>query len=137
MAEPHRIGGAAAYVTVEELLRARLSAAIGGWRGALESAIPTIAFVVIWTVTQEVRPAVIAAGAALVVLAVLRLLRKETLRFLLYAAVAVAVAAFFALRSGRARTDGIITHRYSLDDYDKAIDAVANDRTVHKVDNVP
>ena len=102
MAEPHRIGGAAAYVTVEELLRARLSAAIGGWRGALESAIPTIAFVVIWTVTQEVRPAVIAAGAALVVLAVLRLLRKETLRFLLYAAVAVAVAAFFALRSGRA-----------------------------------
>ena len=58
MAEPHRIGGAASYVTVEELLRARLSAAIGGWRGALESAIPTIAFVVIWTVTQEVRPAV-------------------------------------------------------------------------------
>ncbi len=46
--------------------------------------------------------AVIAAGAALVVLGVLRLLRKETLRFLLYAAIAVAVAAFFALRSGRA-----------------------------------
>ena len=44
----------------------------------------------------------IAAGAALVVLAALRLLRKETLRFLLYAAIAVAVAAFFALRSGRA-----------------------------------
>ena len=53
MAEPARIGGAAAYVTVEELLRARLSAAIGGWRGALESAVPTIAFVVLWTVTRE------------------------------------------------------------------------------------
>jgi hypothetical protein len=96
------VGGATAYVTVEELLRARLSAAIGGWRGALESALPTIAFVVVWTVTQEVRPAVLAAAAALVVLGALRLLRHETLRFLVYAAVGVAIAAFFALRSGRA-----------------------------------
>ncbi len=102
MAEPARIGGATAYVTVEELLRARLSAAIGGWRGALESALPTIAFVVVWTVTQEVRPSVIAAAAALVLLGVLRVVRRETLRFLMYAAVAVAIAAFFALRSGRA-----------------------------------
>jgi hypothetical protein len=102
VAEPPRIGGRAAYVTVEELLRARLSAAIGGWRGALESAVPTIAFVVLWTVTQDVRTAVLAAGGALLVLGILRLVRRETLRFLLYAAVAVAIAAFFALRSGRA-----------------------------------
>lgn len=101
MPESARVGGGTAYVTVEELLRARLSATIGGWRGALESALPTVAFVALWTVTQEVRPAVLAAAAALAVLAVLRLQRRETLRFLLYAAVAVAVAAFFALRSGR------------------------------------
>jgi D-arabinitol dehydrogenase (NADP+) len=42
-------------------------------------------------------------------------------------------AAIRALRSGRARTDGIITHRFSLDDYGKALDAVAGDRTAHKV----
>lgn len=102
MAEPSRIGGATAYVTVEELLRARLSAAIGGWRGALESALPTVAFVAVWTVTQQVGPSVAAAVAALVVLGMLRLLRRETLRFLVYAAIAVAIAAFFALRSGRA-----------------------------------
>ncbi len=46
-------------------------------------------------------------------------------------------AAIRALRSGRARTDGIVTHRFSLDDYDQALDAVANDRTVHKVVIVP
>ncbi|MDQ6716479.1 MAG: DUF3159 domain-containing protein [Actinomycetota bacterium] len=97
-----RVGGDTAYVTVEELLRARLSAALGGWRGALESALPTVAFVVVWTTVQEVRPAVVAAGVALVVLAGLRVVRRETLRFLVYAAVGVAVAAFFALRSGRA-----------------------------------
>jgi len=101
VAEPARAAAGAAYLTVEELLRARLSATIGGWRGALESALPTIAFVGVWTVTHEVRSAVLAAVVALVVLAAFRLQRRETLRFLLYAAGAVAVAAFFALRSGR------------------------------------
>jgi len=76
------------FVTVEELLRARLSNAIGGWRGALESALPTIAFVIVWTLRQDVRSAVLAAGVALVALG--------------FAAVGVAVAAFFALRSGKA-----------------------------------
>ena len=92
----------APFVTVEELLRARLSGAIGGWRGALESALPTIAFVVVWTTRQDVRSAVVAAAVALVALAGLRLARRETLRYLGYAAVGVAVAAFFALRSGKA-----------------------------------
>ena len=42
-------------------------------------------------------------------------------------------AAINALRSGRVRTEGIITHRYSLDQYAEALDAVANDRSAHKV----
>jgi D-arabinitol dehydrogenase (NADP+) len=46
-------------------------------------------------------------------------------------------AAIRALRAGRVKTDGIVTHRFSLDDYGKALDAVANDRTVHKVVIVP
>jgi D-arabinitol dehydrogenase (NADP+) len=46
-------------------------------------------------------------------------------------------AAIRALRSGRARTDGIITHRFSLDDYDKALDALAHDRQAHKIVIVP
>jgi D-arabinitol dehydrogenase (NADP+) len=42
-------------------------------------------------------------------------------------------AAIDALRNGRVRTDGMITHRFGLDDYGKALDAVANDPTAHKV----
>ena len=34
-------------------------------------------------------------------------------------------AAIAALRTGRVRTDGIITHRFGLDDYGKALDALA------------
>jgi D-arabinitol dehydrogenase (NADP+) len=46
-------------------------------------------------------------------------------------------AAIAALRGGRARTDGIITHRFSLDDYGKALDALEHDPSVHKVVIVP
>lgn len=42
-------------------------------------------------------------------------------------------AAIAALRAGRARTEGIITHRFSLDDYGTALDTLAHDRTAHKV----
>jgi D-arabinitol dehydrogenase (NADP+) len=42
-------------------------------------------------------------------------------------------AAIDAMRNGRVRTDGMITHRFGLDDYGKALDALANDPTAHKV----
>ena len=65
------------YVTVEELLRDRLPRRIGGWRGAVESALPTVAFVIVWTTTEHVRTSLVAAGAALVVLALLRLVQRR------------------------------------------------------------
>ncbi|MGD0019100.1 MAG: zinc-dependent alcohol dehydrogenase family protein [Candidatus Limnocylindrales bacterium] len=42
-------------------------------------------------------------------------------------------AAIAALRSGRARTSGIITHRFNLEDYSAALDALRGDPTAHKV----
>jgi D-arabinitol dehydrogenase (NADP+) len=42
-------------------------------------------------------------------------------------------AAIAALRSGRARTDGIITHRFPLEEYGKALEALRSDPSVHKV----
>ncbi len=42
-------------------------------------------------------------------------------------------AAIRALRGGRMKTDGIITHRFSLDDYGKALDALMGDSTAHKI----
>ncbi len=46
-------------------------------------------------------------------------------------------AAIAALRGGRARTEGIITHRFSLEEYGEALNTLANDRTAHKVVIVP
>ena len=42
-------------------------------------------------------------------------------------------AAIAALRTGRVRTDGIITHRFSLDEYGDALHALTADPSAHKV----
>ena len=39
--------------TVEEVVRHRLVEGVGGLRGSIEAALPTVAFVVVWTTTQE------------------------------------------------------------------------------------
>ena len=46
-------------------------------------------------------------------------------------------AALNALRNGRVRTDGLITHRFGLADYAKAIDAAQHDGSAHKIVIVP
>ncbi|KGN33237.1 membrane protein [Knoellia sinensis KCTC 19936] len=96
--------------SVEELIRHRLSTALGGWRGSLETALPTIAFIGVWTWRQDLyaesgpalRQAVWSAVAVAVVLAVLRLIQRSSLQHVFGAVIATALAAFFAMRSGRA-----------------------------------
>ena len=103
--------GARAH-TVESLIRERLSSALGGARGSFETALPTVAFVVAWTLRQDVTIAVSASAAILLILLVARLATRQTPRYVLSAVIATAIAAFFALRSGRAEDaflPGILT----------------------------
>ncbi len=95
--------GGEQFVTVEELLRARLVAAFGGWRGAVETAVPTVAFVVLWTLTQEVRTAALAAVLSAGALAAVRVLQGQTLRYVLWAVIGVVIAAVISVRTGRAQ----------------------------------
>ena len=98
--------------TVESLIRERLSAALGGARGSFETALPTVAFVGAWTWRHDVKAAVIASGVIVLLLLMVRLATRQTPRYVLSAVVATAVAAFFALRSGRpeaAFLPGILT----------------------------
>lgn len=98
--------------TVEEVIRRRLSTALGGWRGSLETAAPTITFVALWVWRQDLVMAVTVAGVVTVLLAGVRLAQRQSLQYVLTAVFATAVAAFFALRSGRAEDaflPGILT----------------------------
>ena len=90
------------YPTVEELLRDKLSEAIGGWRGAVESAVPTLAFALTWSRDQNLRSALVVAGVCVGVLLIVRLVQRQDPRFIAYAALGVGISAFFALRSGKA-----------------------------------
>jgi len=85
---------------------------LGGARGSFEAALPTVAFVVAWTWRHDVKVAVAASGVIVLVLLVVRLATRQTPRYVLSAIFATAVAAFFALRSGRpeaAFLPGILT----------------------------
>jgi hypothetical protein len=88
--------------TVEELIRHRLSAALGGWRGSVETALPTVAFVVLWVWRKDLVLAIVASVAVTVVLAVVRMVQQQSLQYVLSAVFPTAIAAFFALRTGKA-----------------------------------
>jgi hypothetical protein len=92
----------AAYDTVEEAVRAQLAKALGGARGVVEAAIPTIGFTVSWIVSKELRLSLgIGAGLA-VILLVVRLAQRSTVQFVLNSIFGIGIAALFALRSGKA-----------------------------------
>ncbi len=83
--------------------RKLLDQAIGGWRGLIDSGVPTAVFVVAYIVTgQQLRPSLVAAVASGVVIALVRLLRREPLQQVLAGFVGVVISAFVAERTGDA-----------------------------------
>ncbi|HLS46192.1 MAG TPA: DUF3159 domain-containing protein [Ornithinicoccus sp.] len=121
MADPHQAADVPepeleeiheAEATVEQVIRHRVSDVLGGWYGSLETALPTVAFVVVWLMRDEIRPALYAAGGVALLLLGIRLAIGGSVRFVLTSIFATALAAFFALRSGRAEDaflPGILT----------------------------
>lgn len=78
-----------------------LSLAIGGTRGLLDSSLPAVLFVLVYS-RFGLRPGVTAALVLAAVLLVVRLLRKESPRYAANGFLGVAISAFVALRLGRA-----------------------------------
>ncbi|MEJ7629872.1 MAG: DUF3159 domain-containing protein [Nocardioidaceae bacterium] len=89
-------------VTLETLVRGQLSKALGGKRGMLEGAIPTLGFTVTWIAAHHLNLALVVSGGLAVVLLLLRIVQRSTVQFVLNSLVGIAIAAVFALRSGRA-----------------------------------
>lgn len=93
-------------VTTEQDLRAEtvlLERAIGGWRGLIDSGLPTGVFVVAYIVTgQALWPSVIAALAAGGLITIWRLFRREPLQQVAAGFAGVAISAGFSAWTGRA-----------------------------------
>ncbi|TYC12611.1 DUF3159 domain-containing protein [Actinomadura syzygii] len=94
--------GAAAHDTVEAAVRAQLNKALGGVRGMVEAAVPTIAFTATYVVAKDIKLAVALGVGAAVVLLLVRIVQRSSPQFVLNSLVGIAIAAFFALRSGKA-----------------------------------
>lgn len=80
-----------------------LERALGGWRGIIDSGLPTVVFVIAYLVTgSELRTSLIAAVGAGVVIVVWRLIRRQPLQQVIAGFVGLLIAAWFSSRTGRA-----------------------------------
>ncbi|MBH1938562.1 DUF3159 domain-containing protein [Streptomyces sp. AV19] len=82
---------------------AALFEAFGGVRGMVETTVPGLVFVAVFTVGRNIHTAAVAALALSLVLGVARLVRKDTLKHAFSGVFGVAFGAVFAMMSGDAK----------------------------------
>jgi len=88
--------------TVEAVVRAQMSKALGGRRGMIEAAVPTIVFTVLWLTTRELSLALAVSLAAAGVLLVARLVQRSTVQFCLNAIFGIGIGwLFVTISAGR------------------------------------
>jgi Protein of unknown function (DUF3159) len=88
--------------TVEELVRHRLSDALGGRRGVVEGIVPTLGFTLLWITTHNLRLALAVGGTGVLVVLVIRLVQRSSIQYVLNAVFGIGIAAAFALKTGEA-----------------------------------
>ena len=91
--------------TVEEVVRGQLATALGGRRGMLEAAVPTIAFTVLFLTTHDLRLALLLAVGCAAVLLVVRLVERTTPQFVVNSLFGIGIGALFAWRAARGGGD--------------------------------
>ncbi|MGG8408866.1 DUF3159 domain-containing protein [Streptomyces sp. 12297] len=88
---------------VKAVTQAALFDAFGGIRGTVETMLPGLLFVMIYTFNKDVRMSAIAAGGVAVALVAVRLLRKDTVKHAFSGVFGVGVGIAFALFTGSAK----------------------------------
>jgi hypothetical protein len=76
--------------------------AMGGWRGILESVLPSLAFVVLFTVTQELILSLAVSVGLAAIFTIVRLIQKQPVSAALGGLIAAVAAAALSLWTGRA-----------------------------------
>ena len=88
----HQVGAGA---TVEEVVRGQLAKALGGRRGMVEAAVPTLVFTALWLTTRELQVALGVSVGVAVLLLVVRLVQRSTVQFVLNALFGIGIGWFF------------------------------------------
>ncbi|WP_282837453.1 DUF3159 domain-containing protein [Microbacterium flavum] len=111
------LGGAARRAGMDPAKEAHTGhvvwAAMGGWRGILESVLPGLAFVLLFTVTRDLVPSLVVSVGIAVIFTIVRLVQRSPIGAALGGLIAAGVAAALALWTGRAQDNfvpGLITN---------------------------
>jgi hypothetical protein len=93
---------------------ALLASALGGWAGVIDSGLPFVVFTIAYLVTdRDLESTLYAALGTAAVLALLRLVRRQSLQQVFSGLIGIGIAAFLAQRTGNADNfflPGIITN---------------------------
>ena len=87
--------------TVEAVVRAQLARALGGRRGMLEAALPTLIFTLTWLLGDDLRTALVVSVATALVLLAVRLVQRSSVQFVVNAMVGIGIGWLFVTMSAR------------------------------------
>lgn len=91
--------------SVEALVRRQLAMALGGKRGMVEAAVPTLLFTIVFLSIKSLPWALGVSVTAAVLALVVRLVQRSSVQFVVNALVGIGIGAFFALRAAKAGGD--------------------------------
>jgi hypothetical protein len=87
--------------TVEAVVRSQLARALGGRRGMLEAATPTITFTFTYIATKDLRLAITLSVTVAVAMLLVRLVQRQTVQYVVNALLGIGIGCFFVWLGGR------------------------------------
>lgn len=82
--------------------KAKVLAAFGGKKGLIDSGIPSVLFLIVFNITDELRPALLASVSISAILTIIRLAMKDTIQHAISGLIGSLICAWFANRTGNA-----------------------------------
>jgi len=87
--------------TVEQVVRAQLARALGGRRGMVEAAVPTILFTVMYLTTRDLPTTLVVSVAAALIMLVVRIVQRSTVQFVMNALFGIGIGWLFVTLAAR------------------------------------
>ena len=83
--------------------RDRIVNALGGTRGLIDNGVPSIIFLILFNIKHELRSAIYAAIISSAILAIWRIVKRDTLQHAISGFIGILICAWFASRGGQAK----------------------------------